>query len=163
MTEEQKTELIYLQDLVFESAKWRISEDDESGLSPIETEVRDRLNKLQQALNGEEPAEVPDPDTGCTVLPAFPQWGCQPEAKVETEREQQAKVKINHNGRILRLPRYMLEKVPCKASHTGYQWKVKEEYLAEADAKVEQLDSARIAEKPVDKLGDELWNAHENS
>ena len=27
-----------------------------------------------------EPAEGPVPDTGCTVLPAFPPWGCQQEA-----------------------------------------------------------------------------------
>ena len=156
MTEEQKTELIYLQDLVFESARWRISEDDE--LSPIEREVRDRLDKLQAAMNGEEPAEDPVPDTGCTVLPAFPSWGCQTPETMAGDR----KIKMNYNGRIVRLPAYMLEQVPCKASHTGYRWKVKDEYMAEADAKVAQLDGPKT-EKPIDKLSDELWSEHENS
>jgi hypothetical protein len=32
----------------------------------------------------EEPAEGPVPDTGCIVLPAFPPWGCQQEAKVDS-------------------------------------------------------------------------------
>jgi hypothetical protein len=135
MTEEQKTELVYLQDLVFESARWRISEDDD--LSPIEREVRDRLDKLQAAMNGEEPAEGPVPDTGCAVLPAFPPWGSQIPETTAGDR----KIKMNYNGRIVRLPAYMLEQVPCRASHTGYSWAVKEEYRAEADAKVEQLDS----------------------
>lgn len=156
MTPEEKTELVYLQDLVFESARWRISEDDE--LSPIEREVRDRLDRLQEALTGEEPAEGPVPDTGCTVLPAFPTWGCQvPETKAGDR-----KIKMNYNGRIVRLPAYMLEQVPCKASHTGYKWEVKDEYKAEADAKVEQLDGQKN-EKPIDKLSDELWSEHENS
>lgn len=34
----------------------------------------------------EEPAEGPVTDTGCTVLPAFPPWGCQQEAQ-EQPRE----------------------------------------------------------------------------
>ena len=162
MTEEQKIEYIYLSDLVFESARWRISEDDE--LSPIEREVRDRLDKLQAAMNGEEPAEVAAPDTGCTVLPAFPQWGCQQESDCrDPDKAGNRKIKMTYHGRIVRLPAYMLEQVPCKTSHTGYSWAVKDEYVAEADAKVEQLDSARIAEKPVDKLSDELWREHENS
>ena len=162
MTPDEKTELIYLQDLVFESARWRISEDDE--LSPIEREVRDRLDRLQAAMNGEEQAEVTVPDTGCTVLPAFPQWGCQPEAKVDSGdlTRLNEKIKINYKGRILRLPKYMLEKEPCKASHTGYKWVVSHDYEAEADAKVEQLDGQKN-EKPIDKLSDELWREHENS
>jgi hypothetical protein len=158
MTEEQKTELIYLQDLVFESARWRISEDDD--LSPIEREVRDRLDKLQAAMNGEEPAEGPVPDSGCTVLPAFPPWGSQiPETKAGDR-----KIKINYRGRLMRLPAYMLEKTPCKSSHTGYSWKVKDEYVAEADAKMKLLDAPlRVNEPAVDKLSDELWTEHENA
>ena len=147
MTEEQKTELIYLQDLVFESARWRISQDDEEGLSPIEHEVRDRLDRLQAALTGEEPDQVQE---------------CDIPVEVDLDKMTE-KIKINYKGRVLRLPKYMLEKEPCKASHTGYKWVVSHEYEAEADAKVERLDSARIAEKPIDKLGDELWSEHENS
>lgn len=145
MTEEQKTELVYLQELVLESTRWRISEDDD--LSPIEREVRDRMDRLQEALTGNSTETLQEEDyraleaarlnehlekadTDCQVLPAFPQWGCP----------QESKVKLTYNGRLLRLPRYMLEQVPCKASHTGYKWAVKEEYRAEADAKVEQLD-----------------------
>jgi hypothetical protein len=143
MTEQEIDELIYLQDLVFESAKWRISEDDPCGC--IEREVRDRLDKLQQALRGkQDEAAVPEFD---------PEW----------TKSAQSKVKLNYKGRILRLPRYMLEQRPCKQSHTGYQWCVREEYEAEADAKVEQLNGARIGEKSIDKLSDELWAEHENS
>ena len=140
MTEQEIDELIYLQDLVFESAKWRISEDDQCS-SPIECEVRARLDKLQQALRGkQDEAAAPEFD---------PEW----------TKAAQSKVKLNYKGRILRLPRYMLEQRPCKQSHTGYQWCVREEYEAEADAKVEQLDGA----KSIDKLSDELWAEHENS
>lgn len=148
MTEEQKIEYIYLNDLVFESARWRISEDDESGLSPIEREVRDRLDRLQEALTGDEPEQVQE---------------CDSPVEVDLDKTLNEKIKINYKGRVLRLPKYMLEKEPCKASHTGYKWVVSHDYEAEADAKVEQLDGARIAEKPVDKLGDELWKEHENS
>lgn len=151
MTEEQKTELIYLQDLVFESARWRISQDDEEGLSPIESEVRDRLQRLQAALTDEGPETLQESDYRDLEIAHL------------NEHLENWKIKINYNGRPLRLPRYMLEQVPCKSSHTGYSWKVKGEYVAEADAKVEQLDSSRIAEKPIDKLGDELWSEHEHS
>ena len=176
LEQHQVDELIYLQDLVFESARWRISEDDESGLSPIETEVRERLNALQQALNEEGPETLQEsdyrdleiahlnehlekPDTGCTVLPPFPPWGSQQEAKVASR-----KIKINYRGRLMRLPAYMLEQTPCKSSHTGYSWKVKDEYVAEADAKLKLLDAPlRVNEPAVDKLSDELWTEHENA
>lgn len=145
MTEGQVTELLYLQDLVFESARWRISEDDD--LSPIEREVRDRLDRLQAALTGEEPDQVQE---------------CDSPLEVDLDKTLNEKIKLNYKGRILRLPKYMLEKEPCKASHTGYKWVVSHDYEAEADAKVEQLDGQKT-EKPIDKLSDELWSEHEHS
>lgn len=147
MTHDEKTELIYLQELVFESARWRISQDDEEGLSPIEHEVRDRLKRLQAALTGEEPDQVQE---------------CDSPVEIDLDKTLSEKIKINYKGRILRLPKYMLEKEPCKASHTGYKWVVSHDYEAEADAKVEQLDGQKT-EKPIDKLSDELWSEHENS
>lgn len=47
----------YLCDLLLESARWRISEEDD-GYSGIELEIRDRLKKLNDDAT-EEPAEEP--------------------------------------------------------------------------------------------------------
>ena len=134
---ERFEELAYLAQLCCESSAWRLSEGDER--DPIRIEVESRIKKLTESPDStQEPPEVEvsfPKDVGCQVLPAFPQWGCQQETKVVPD-----KIKLTYNGRLLRLPRYMLEQVPCKNSHTGYKWEVKDEYRAEADAKVEQLD-----------------------
>lgn len=147
---ERFEELAYLSGLCLEASAWRLSEGDER--DPLRIEVESRIKKLTESPDStQEPPEIEvslpndvvqameaarlnehlgKTDTGCQVLPAFPQWGCP----------QESKVKLTYNGRLLRLPRYMLEQVPCKNSHTGYKWEVKDEYRAEADAKVEQLD-----------------------
>lgn len=152
---ERFEELAYLSGLCLEASAWRLSEGDER--DPLRIEVESRIKKLTESPDStQEPPEVEvsfpndvvqameaarlnehlgKTDTGCQVLPAFPQWGCQQETKVAPD-----KIKLTYNGRLLRLPRYMLEQVPCKNSHTGYKWEVKDEYRAEADAKVEQLD-----------------------
>lgn len=152
---ERFEELAYLSGLCLEASAWRLSEGDER--DPLRIEVESRIKKLTESPDTtQEPPEVEvsfpkevvqameaarlnehleKADTGCQVLPAFPQWGSQQETKVAPD-----KIKLTYNGRLLRLPRYMLEQVPCKNSHTGYKWEVKDEYRAEADAKVEQLD-----------------------
>lgn len=153
VTEEQKTELIYLQDLVFESARWRISEDDD--LSPIEREVRSRLDTLQAALNGEEPE---------TEKPWYVRDLEAARLNEHLDKSANRKVKINYNGRAIRMPVYMLEQQPCKSSHTGYSWVVKDEYRSEADAKLKLLDAPlRANEEVTDKLSDEFWAEHENA
>jgi hypothetical protein len=134
MTEEQKTELVYLQELVLESTRWRISEDDD--LSPIEREVRDRMDRLQEALTGNSAETIQEEDYRALEAARLNEHL----EKADTGCQQESKVKLTYNGRLLRLPRYMLEQVHCKNSHTGYKWVVKDEYRAEADAKVEQLD-----------------------
>lgn len=153
LEQHQVDELIYLQDLVFESARWRISEDDE--LSPIEREVRERLNKLQEALNGEGPETLQESDYRDLEIAHLNE---------HLEKPENRKIKINYKGRLMRLPAYMLEQTPCKSSHTGYSWAVKEEYRSEADAKLKLLDAPLRANEPVvDKLSDELWTEHENA
>ena len=114
MSDREKLE--FLLDILKESGKWSRTADDPTGL---ELEFNERLKQLlsvpQDRLIG--PA---DPD------------GTIP-------RERRVKIKMP-DGSWQRFYESELEKVPCKCSHTGFKWVLKEN-------KAKQID--------------EMWNDHE--
>ena len=148
MSPEQKSELFYLLDLLFESARWKVSEDDP--YSAIECEVRDRIDRLQGILQGRpEPKDDIERSReqfrrASIGIPEMPMPTAPTEGRV--------KVQVAP-GVYKRLPVFMLTQEPCRWSRTGYTWKVKPEYQAEVDAKP--------SEPEPDKLGDEFWSDHE--
>ena len=95
-------ELKYLVDLCVSAGQWQRGEGDPDGLT---LEIRDRIDKLlrvpQDRLVGPG-----DPD------------GTSP-------RERRIKVKMP-DGSWKRFYESELDKVPCKASHTGFKWVPKE-------------------------------------
>ena len=94
----EREELMYLVDLCVAAGQWQRGEGDPDGLT---LEIRDRIDKLlrvpQDRLVGPD-----DPD------------GVNP-------RERRIKVKMP-DGSWKRFYESELDKVPCKASHTGFKW-----------------------------------------
>ena len=93
-----RDKLEFLLDILKESGKWSRSEDDPTGL---ELEFNHRLAEL---------LSVP---TDRLVGPGDPD-GTNPV-------ERRIKVKMP-DGTWKRFPESELDKVPCKASHTGFKW-----------------------------------------
>lgn len=107
-----RDKLEFLLEILKESGKWSRTNDDPTGL---ELEVADKIKQLTERLLG--PAS---PDS---VNPA----------------ERRIKVRMP-DGTWKRFYESQLDKVPCKASHTGFKWVLKED-------KAKQID--------------EMWQAHE--
>lgn len=105
----EREELMYLVDLCVAAGQWQRGEGDPDGLT---LEIRDRIDKLlrvpQDRLVGPD-----DPD------------GVNP-------RERRIKIKMP-DGTWKRLPESQLEKVPCKCSHTGFKWVLKEDKAKQID------------------------------
>ena len=104
----QKEELKYLVDLLKESSKWRLSENDER--DTIRIEVEQRLDRLM----------------GRTVDTVE---GREQSVEIPTRQRKKAPsdymIRIRVDGKIKRFPREMCEKVPCVHSTTGYKWVLK--------------------------------------
>lgn len=156
----EKEERLYLETLLLESSRWRISEDDP--YSPIEREILDRLRRLNGIEtideNGYAQSEVPDNpvDEPLTTADYQALEAQHLEDHLEKKRAQNRKakekwkkdkVRVVLNGRPVWKPLAECRKVPRwpdKPGTTGWKWEW-------------------VGPQEVDKLGDELWKDHENS
>lgn len=113
----QKEELTYLVDLLKESSKWRLSENDER--DPIRIEVEQRLDKLLgrnvDTVNGREQSVAAPSATA-------PSTSTRKRKKAPSDYM----VRIKVDGKFKRFPREMCDKVPCVHSTTGYKWVLKQ-------------------------------------
>lgn len=154
MTKEEKTELEYLIELVLESSKWKI----EDGQDAIRLEVESRINSIlsheDQVVTGEtEVSPVLTGDDFTTLEAARLNEHLASTEKVDDSRKQweSSKVRCSENGRLVWHPRSECQKVPRDNSKGGPSWKW--QWMGPKDKK---------AQEDVNKLSDELWEAHEN-
>lgn len=156
----EKEERLYLETLLLESSRWRISEDDP--YSPIEREILDRLRRLNGIEtiddNGYAQSEVPDNpvDEPLTTADYQTLEAQHLEDHLEKKRAQNRKakekwkkdkVRVVMDGRPIWKPLAECRRVPRwpdKPGTTGWKWEW-------------------VGSPEVDKLGDELWKDHENS
>lgn len=118
MTQDQKTELLYLIDLLRESTKWNVDQGDDA----IRLEIDLRINTI---LNGEEPT-----DTEPNNLPAEAEalTGAEHLASVEKVSEARSKwerdkVRVYIDGKHVWKPRAQCVKQPRDNSKGGAPWK----------------------------------------
>lgn len=113
----QKEELTYLVDLLKESSKWRLSENDER--DPIRIEVEQRLDKLLgrnvDTVNGREQSVTMPSATA----PA-------PSTRKRKKAPSDYLIRVKVDGKFKRFPREMCDQVPCVHSTTGYKWVLKQ-------------------------------------
>ena len=113
----QKEELTYLVDLLKESSKWRLSENDER--DPIRIEVEQRLDKLLgrnvDTVNGREQS---------VTMPSATVPAASTRKRKKAPSDYLIRVKVD--GRFKRFPREMCDQVPCVHSTTGYKWVLKQ-------------------------------------
>lgn len=112
----QKEELTYLVDLLKESSKWRLSENDER--DPIRIEVEQRLDKLLgrnvDTVNGREQS---------VTMPSASAPAASTRKRKKAPSDYMVRIKVD--GKFKRFPREMCDKVPCAHSTTGYKWVLK--------------------------------------
>lgn len=112
----QKEELTYLVDLLKESSKWRLSENDER--DPIRIEVEQRLDKLLgrnvDTVNGREQS---------VAAPSATAQAASTRKRKKAPSDYMIRIKVD--GKFKRFPREMCDKVPCVHSTTGYKWILK--------------------------------------
>ncbi len=151
MTQEQKTELDILLDIVFEASKWKI----EDGMDGIRLEVESRIRNLiltdKETVVSCQPEISPvltADDFNALEAARLNEHLASPE-KVDNSRRkwESSKVRCSENGRLVWRPRSECQKVPRDTSKGGPAWKW--QWMGPRD-------------KEVDKLSDELWEAHEN-
>ena len=171
MTQEQKTELEYLIDLLREASKWNTDPGDDA----LRLEVDLRINNI---LNGETTTDA-EPDKPKTVTKpgefvdkveeplneddyrvleaaklnehlnehiASPEKMWQKQWKWKMD-----KVRVNIDGKIVWKPKDQCTREPRDNSHGGPKWHWV--WNGPDDTK---------DQKDVNKLSDELWEAHEN-
>ena len=158
MTERERIEREIILDILAESSKWRISEDDQSDC--IRLEVMDRARRLLLGTetvdaNGyaqSKPNNLPAEDEALTnedfkALEAarLNEHLASPE-KVDDARKQweSSKVRCSENGRLVWHPRSECQKVPRDNSKGGPAWKW--QWMGPKDKKAQE---------------DEMWAEHE--
>lgn len=156
MTEQE--ERLYLETLLLESSRWRITEDDP--YSPIEREIMDRLRRLNGIEtiddNGYAQSDVPDNpvDEPLTTADYQALEAQKLNDYIEKKRAQNRKAKekwkkdkirVFMDGKYVWKPRAECVKQPRDNSNGGSLWKW--EWVGPG--------------QEVDKLGDELWAQHE--
>ena len=158
MTQEQKTELEYLIDLLREASKWNVEQGDDA----LRLEVDLRINNILNSVEVEAETEVQgEPEVSPVLTPEdykalqaakLNDHLASPE-KVDDARKQweSSKVRCSENGRLVWHPRSECQKVPRDNSKGGPAWKW--QWMGPKDKK---------AQEDVNKLSDELWEAHEN-
>ena len=117
MTEQE--ERLYLENLLLESARWRMTEDDP--YSPIEREIMSRLEQL----NGVEPDE---PEQS-VVERGLARAEAKKAKVIKVEKPSTIRVKFP-DGSMHRVPVVDLLQEPYLQSPTGMHWVIKDERLA---------------------------------
>lgn len=118
MTQDQKTELEYLIDLLREASKWNVDQGDDA----LRCEVDLRISTI---LNGEEPTDaepdnLPAEDEALTGAEHLASPGKVDEARKKWEKE---KVRVYIDGKHVWKPRAQCLKQPRDNSKGGAPWK----------------------------------------
>lgn len=124
MTQEEKTELSYLMDLILESSKWKI----EDGQDAIRLEVEDRINRIidAQESTGEVKVEgvIDNDDYKALEAAKLNEHLASPDKVDQARKEwESSKVRCSENGRMVWRPRSECKKVPRGTSKGGPGWK----------------------------------------
>ena len=117
MTEQE--ERLYLETLLLESARWRMTEDDP--YSPIEREIMSRLEHLNGVESGEPEQSV--------VERGLARAEAKKAKVIRVEKPSTIRVKFP-DGSMHRVPVVDLLQEPYLQSPTGMHWVIKEERLA---------------------------------
>jgi hypothetical protein len=155
MTQDQKTELEYLIDLLREASKWNVEQGDDALRLEVDLRINNILNSVE--VEGEtkvqgEPDNLPAEDEALTnedfkALEAarLNEHLASPE-KVDDARKQweSSKVRCSENGRLVWHPRSECQKVPRDNSKGGPAWKW--QWMGPKDKKAQE---------------DEMWAEHE--
>lgn len=117
MTETE--ERLYLENLLLESARWRMTEDDP--YSPIEREIMSRLEHLNGVESGEPEQSV--------VERGLARAEAKKAKAIRVEKPNTIRVKFP-DGSMHRVPVVDLLQEPYLQSPTGMHWVIKDERLA---------------------------------
>ena len=151
-------ELQYLTTLVLEASKWRISEGDDS--DTIRLEVQDRIRRLtginttdENGLNQSEPAEETEPGE------FVEQVSKAPSRQTLSSREAKRRYTKTHtrawfDGKQSFYPNDQVADILLPNNRIKHVHRDSNEYK-------QYQQSAMGKTAPVDKLGDDLWAAHE--
>ena len=140
MTQEQKTELEYLIDLLREASKWNVDQGDDA----LRLEVDLRINNILSSVEVE--GEVQDEPEVSTE----PNEDLESPEKVDSARSrsrsqwESSKVRCSENGRLVWRPRSECQKVPRDTSKGGPKWKW--QWMGPQDKKAQE---------------EEMWENHE--
>lgn len=155
MTQEQKTELEYLIDLLREASKWNTDQGDDA----LRLEVDLRINNILSSVNVEDEVEVSaEPEISPVIteddykaleaarLNDHLNTHLASPEKVDDARKQweSSKVRCSENGRLVWRPRAECQKVPRDTSKGGPKWKW--QWMGPQDKKAQE---------------DEMWGNHE--
>lgn len=132
MTQEQKTELEYLIDLLREASKWNVDQGDDALRLEVDLRINNILNSVE--VEGEvqgEPEVSPvltEDDYKDLEAARLNKHLSSPE-KVDNARSrsrsrwESSKVRCSENGRLVWRPRAECVKVPRDTSNGGPKWK----------------------------------------
>ena len=158
MTQDQKTELEYLIDLLREASKWNVEQGDDALRLEVDLRINNILNSVEVECETEgqgEPDNLPAESEALTnedfkALEAakLNEHLASPE-KVDDARKQweSSKVRCSENGRLVWHPRSECRKVPRDNSKGGPSWKW--QWMGPQDKKAQEEE--------------QMWAAPENS
>ena len=112
-------ERLYLENLLLESARWRMTEDDP--YSPIEREIMSRLEQLNGVESGEPEQSV--------VERGLARAEAKKATVIRVEKPSTIRVKFQ-DGSMHRVPVVDLLQEPYLQSPTGMHWVIKDDRLA---------------------------------
>lgn len=155
MTQEQKTELEYLIDLLREASKWNVDQGDDALRLEVDLRINNILNSVE--VEGEtevqgEPEVSPiltQEDYKALEAARLNEHLASPE-KVDNARSrsrsrwESGKVRCSENGRLVWRPRSECQKVPRDTSKGGPKWKW--QWIGPQDKKAQE---------------EEMWAEHE--
>lgn len=155
MTQEQKTELDYLLDIVFEASKWKI----EDGQDGIRLEVESRIRNLiltdkETTVVSCEPEVSPvltaDDFTALEAARLNEHLASPDNMNKKLTKWKHGRVRVTIDGKMV----WKLETECHKEIIPGFEKKWHWVWNGPEDSDAEVC-------QPVDKLSDELWAAHE--
>lgn len=140
MTETE--ERLYLENLLLESARWRMTDDDP--YSPIEREIMSRLEQLNGVESGEPEQSVVERGLA------------RQKAKADAEQERGTRRVTFPDGSMHRASVEDIYQEPYARSPTGYRWAVKEQALPKYAEKYGlKLDDDKAAQVEA------MWQQHD--
>ena len=155
MTQEQKTELEYLIDLLREASKWNVDQGDDALRLEVDLRINNILNSVEvegeTEVQGEpEVSPVITQDDYKAIEAARLNDHLSSPDKVDSARSrsrsqwESSKVRCSENGRLVWRPRSECKKVPRDTSKGGPKWKW--QWMGPSDKEAQE---------------EEMWAAHE--